>query len=183
MAKRENIEIEDGIDAVFLPGKLHGCDHQVYIIYFNDQADEGNGCWEIEIVDRERIVEIYEKSGGNPAAFFGIMPDYFHGEWYYCNKRDHEEEFNAYAEEYPNADFIFGYDGDLYDEMIFLVNWALGKTCQECGSPIKCECVLGADESASRLIERLYSCNKCGSSWYTQEVDGKETIPKRYYFG
>ena len=62
------------------------------------------------------------------------------------------------------------------------VNWAKGKVCHECGFPIMCKCVIGADESA-RLIERLYSCRKCGSAWSTQEVDGKETDPQRYFFG
>lgn len=27
------IEIQDGMDAVFLPGKIHGCDWQAYISY------------------------------------------------------------------------------------------------------------------------------------------------------
>lgn len=32
--------IEPGIDAVFLPGKIHGCEWQAYIIYFNDCAGD-----------------------------------------------------------------------------------------------------------------------------------------------
>lgn len=34
------IEIQSGMDAVFLPGKIHGCDWQAYIVYFNEQANK-----------------------------------------------------------------------------------------------------------------------------------------------
>ena len=47
---------DDSQDAVFLPGKIHGCDYQVYIIYQNEQANEGKGSWEIEIIDCYRIL-------------------------------------------------------------------------------------------------------------------------------
>ena len=55
--------------------------------------------------------------------------------------------------------------------------------CPECRNQVQRECVIGADESATGLVERLYSCDECGSAWLTQEVDGKETDPQRYLFG
>lgn len=118
------IEFEDGMDGVFLPGKIHGCDYQAYIIYFNPDADEGNGCVEIEIIDKERILKCYNEVNGDSAEFFGKLPDLFHGEWYYCNTGS--EEFQSYADVYPTADFICCRDGDETDEMMFLVNWARG---------------------------------------------------------
>lgn len=175
------IEIKDGVDAVFLPGKIHGCDWQAYIIYFNDQADEGNGCWEIEIVDKDRILKLYEEVNGNAGTFFGMLPDMFQGEWYYCNSGT--EDFDGYTEAYPTADFIVDYHGGIYEEMMFLVNWAIDKVCPECGFPIMCECVISADESLSGLTERLYSCRKCGSAWFTQGDEENESNPQRYFFG
>ena len=64
------IKIEDGIDAVFLPGKIHGCEWQAYIIYQNEQANDGKGSWEIEVIDKERILQIYKDVSGNPDEFF-----------------------------------------------------------------------------------------------------------------
>lgn len=112
----------NGNDAVFLPGKIHGCEWQAYIIYFNGEANDGLGSWEIEIVDKDRIIKIYDEVDGNEKEFFAIMPDYFHGEWYYCYNGS--GEYNEYCEAYHNADFIVGIDGNDYDEMMFLVNWA-----------------------------------------------------------
>lgn len=60
---------------------------------------------------------------------------------------------------------------------------AESKVCPECGFSIMCECVIGADESLSGLTERLYSCRECGSAWSTQENDGVESVPQRYFFG
>ena len=116
------LDIIPGIDAVFLPGRIHGCEWQAYIVYLNAEANEGNGSFEIEIIDKNRILDLYKSVNGNAQDFFGILPDLFHGEWYYCNSGT--EEFEEYAREYNDADFIFGRDGDEYDEMMFLVNWA-----------------------------------------------------------
>lgn len=114
--------IKDGVDAVFLPGKIHGCEWQVYIIYFNDCANDGRGCWEIEILDYERILKLYEEVEGNAKAFFDILPDWFHGEWRYCDKG--MDGYEALEEMYPSADFIVGRDGGLKEELDFLVSWA-----------------------------------------------------------
>ncbi len=118
----KEINIESGLDAVFLPGKIHGCEWQVYIIYFNDQANDCNGSWEIEVIDKYRILALYEEVEGNADDFFSMLPDLFHGEWYYCDKGT--PEFDEYTNAYPTADFIVGRDGGEYEEMMFLVNWA-----------------------------------------------------------
>ena len=175
------IEIQDGMDAVFLPGKIHGCDWQAYIIYLNEQANGGNGSWEIEVVDKERILQIYEGVNGDHDQFFEAPPNCFQGEWYYCNSGT--KDFDEYTEAYPTADFVLGYHGGAHEEMMFLVNWARDKVCPECGFPIMCECVIGSNESLSGLTERLYSCRECGSAWSTQENNGEESVPQRYFFG
>lgn len=115
-------EIDDGVDAVFLPGKIHGCEDQLYIIYFNASANDEKGCFEIEVVDYERILKIYEEVGGDAEAFFDILPDWFHGEWLYCNSDD--ESFEGYVEDYFNADFICGRDGGTKEQLDFMVKWA-----------------------------------------------------------
>ena len=109
-------------DAVFLPGKIHGCEHQVYIIYFNPNADNGIGSYEIEIIDAERILKLSEEVNGDAEAFFDVLPDWFHGEWRYCDKG--MADYEALEEAYPSADFIFGRDGGLREEHDFLVRWA-----------------------------------------------------------
>ena len=116
-------------DAVFLPGKIHGCDYQVYIIYQNEQANDGKGSWEIEVIDCYRILKLCEDVKGNAVAFWELLPDLFHGEWRYCNKgMDGYEELEK---AYPTADFIVGRDGDLKDELDFLVNWATNRIVRE----------------------------------------------------
>lgn len=60
---------DDRQDAVFLPGKIHGCDYQVYIIYQNEQANEGKGSWEIAVIDSFRILKLYEEVNGDANAF------------------------------------------------------------------------------------------------------------------
>lgn len=57
------------------------------------------------------------------------------------------------------------------------------KVCPECGDKIVCACVVSSDESLSGLTERLYSCRKCGSAWYTEEENEEESLPQRYFFG
>ena len=114
--------IADGVDAVFLPGKIHGCEDELYIIYYNASANDEKGCFEIEIVDYERILSLYEDVNGDAEQFFAILPDLFHGEWCYCNSD--EEEFAGYAEDYFNADFICGRDGGFEEKLAFMVKWA-----------------------------------------------------------
>lgn len=121
--KMFKINAMSGFDAVFLPGKIHGSEHQVYIIYFNDCANNGYGSWEIEVVD-SRILNLYEEVGGDADRFFDLLPDWFQGEWYYCDNG--MDGYDDYEKAYPTADFIYGRDGGKYEEMMFLVNWANG---------------------------------------------------------
>ena len=115
--------IVEGMDAVFLPGKIHGCEHQVYIIYLNESANDGKGSWEIEILDADRILKLNEQVGGDAEKFFDILPDWFHGEWRYCDKG--MDGYDDLEEAYPSADFIVGRDGGLEEELAFLVEWAM----------------------------------------------------------
>lgn len=114
--------IVDGADAVFLPGKIHGCEDQLYIIYHNTEANGGNGSFEIEILDYERVLKLAEEKGMCAEVFFERLSDMFQGEWRYCNS-DSEDYWN-FVEDYFNADFIFGRDGDATEEFEFIVNWA-----------------------------------------------------------
>ena len=116
-------DIPAGIDAVFLPGKIHGCEWQVYIIYVNENANDGNGSFEIEIVDARRIIQLYADVCGDEVTFFSELPDWFQGEWQYCDNGD--DGFDELVDSYNDADFILDRDGKTQDEMMFLVNWAL----------------------------------------------------------
>lgn len=116
-------DIDAGIDAVFLPGKIHSCEWQVYIIYLNESANDGNGSFEIEIIDAKRILDLYVNVKGNTSLFFEMLPDWFQSEWYYCDNG--MDGFDDYVDAFPNANFIVGQDGDETDEMMFLVGWAI----------------------------------------------------------
>ena len=55
--------------------------------------------------------------------------------------------------------------------------------CLECGAPLECMCVIGADESTSKRVERLWNCNECGSAWSssTNETTGKVFIERVFW--
>ena len=114
--------IVDGADAVFLPGKIHGCEDQLYIIYHNNEANSGKGSFEIEIIDYERVLKLANEKDMCADVFFEKLSDMFQGEWRYCNS-DSEDYWN-FVEDYFNADFIFGRDGEAAEEFEFIVNWA-----------------------------------------------------------
>ena len=114
--------IVDGADAVFLPGKIHGCEDQLYIIYHNNEANSGKGSFEIEILDYERVLKLANENDMCAEVFFERLSDMFQGEWRYCNS-DSEDYWN-FAEDYFDADFVFGRDGEASDEFEFIVNWA-----------------------------------------------------------
>ena len=114
--------IVDGADAVFLPGKIHGCEDQLYIIYHNTEANSGNGSFEIEIIDYERVLKLATEKDMCAEVFFEKLSDMFQGEWRYCNS-DSEDYWN-FVEDYFDADFVFGRDGETSDEFEFIVNWA-----------------------------------------------------------
>ena len=69
-------------------------------------------------------MKLNEEVNGNAEAFFDVLPDWFHGEWRYCDKG--MEGYEALEEAYPSADFIVGRDGGLEEELYFLVAWARG---------------------------------------------------------
>ena len=75
--------IVDGADAVFLPGKIHGCEDQLYIIYHNNEANSGKGSFEIEILDYERVLKLADSKDMCAEVFFEKLSDMFQGEWRY----------------------------------------------------------------------------------------------------
>ncbi len=109
-------------DAVFLPGTIHSCEDEVYIIYFNAEGNDGNGCMEIEVCDYQTILSLYDDVYGNTEKFFDYLPDYFQGKWYYTNSDT--VYFQELCEMYEKADFIVGRDGGATEEMKFIVEWA-----------------------------------------------------------
>ena len=126
--------IVDGADAVFLPGKIHGCEDQLYVIYHNNEANSGKGSFEIEILDYERVLKLAEEKDMCAEVFFERLSDMFQGEWRYCNS-DSEDYWN-FVEDYFNADFIFGRDGEFADEFKFIVQWAKERK-QQCPESIE----------------------------------------------
>jgi len=123
--KKDISDIIPGMDAVFLPGTIHGCEDEIYIVYLNEAANEGRGSFEIEILDAERILKLNEEVNGDAEAFFESLPDLFQGEWKYCdNTPDTKEAFDEYVNAYFKADFILGRDGGKPEELMFLTAWA-----------------------------------------------------------
>ena len=123
------VDYRDGYDAVFLPGKIHGAEHQIYIVYYNSDADNGNGCFEIEVLDCERILELYKYVNGDAEIFFTLLPDWFQGEWYYCDRNSYY--FDSFAKCYNNADFITARDGDNVAKLDFITAFALKEIMEQ----------------------------------------------------
>ena len=67
--------IVDGADAVFLPGKIHGCEDQLYIIYHNNEANSGKGSFEIEILDYERVLKLADSKDMCAEVLFEKLSD------------------------------------------------------------------------------------------------------------
>ena len=87
--------------------------------------------FEIESIDYERVLSLYDTVGDDADCFFEELPGKFQGEWKSCGSED--ESFGDYVEEYFNADFIFGRDGDSKAELDFIVNWARARQAQVLG--------------------------------------------------
>lgn len=104
------------IDAVFLPGIIHGCEEEIYIISDAPESNDGKGAYDIKVCDYETLLKLYDDAGHDAEKFFDMMPDYFQGEWYYANKQ---------FTDYEKANFLFGRDGGIEDEMQFIVKWAI----------------------------------------------------------
>lgn len=105
-------------DAVFLPGKIHGCKDNLYILSYVENGEVRY--WDIKVLDAGRILELYNNTEGNATLFWQLLPSYYDGEW--CC--DNYLKFREYANAYPTADFIVNRDGDAADEMLFIVEWA-----------------------------------------------------------
>jgi len=124
-------------DAIFLPGnELHGSEDYLYIIYENPDANDGEGCIEIEIVDRDTLLEIYSNVDGNAERFFAVMPDYFHGKWEYAVPGT--DDYKSLCEAYPKADFIFGRDGGLEEELKFIMDWVIKSGTEKIDTDFGC---------------------------------------------
>ena len=108
-------------DAIFLPGKIHGCEDELYIIYKNEYSNNGNGSIEIQVIDYKTILELYDDTNGDYDKFFELMPGYCKG--YYADAGINEEYEELY-EAYPTADFIMGRDGGTEEEFNFIIQWA-----------------------------------------------------------
>ena len=160
--------IVDGADAVFLPGKVHGCEDQLYIIYHNTEANSGNGSFEIEIVDFERVLKLAEEVENNAELFFERLTDVFQGEWRYCNS-DAEDYWN-FVEDYFNADFIFGRDGEINEEFEFIVNWAKERKqqCSDSKEPL---------EDAADELEKALEAQRKFVAW----CGGYDKIKEGHY--
>lgn len=109
-------------DAVFLPGKVHGCEDEIYIVYLNPEANEGKGSFEVQVCDYETLLEVYEIATKRADRFFEIMPTFFNGKWLYIDAPS--DMYNEYVEVFEDADFIVGRDGDEEDEFNFIIRWA-----------------------------------------------------------
>ena len=160
--------IVDGVDAVFLPGKIHGCEDQLYIIYHNTEANSGNGSFEIEIVDYDRVLMIAKEVENNAELFFERLSDVFQGEWRYCNS-DAEDYWN-FIEEYLNADFVFGRDGEIAEEFEFIVNWAKDRK-QQCSDSKE------ALEDAADELEKALEAQRKFVAW----CGGYDKIKEGHY--
>ncbi len=117
--------LPEGEDAVFLPGKIHGCEDELYILSFNPNACDEKGSWDIEVIDRDGILELINEVEDNCEAFFELLPDKYQGRWYYCDTGT--LEFHSYCKAYDEADFLIGRDGGTEEEYEFIKAWAKGE--------------------------------------------------------
>lgn len=53
--------------------------------------------------------------------------------------------------------------------------------CVECGKHLFCRWTGSCSDQ--NIIERLYECSGCGAAFQTEEIDGCESLPSRYFFG
>lgn len=127
------IKPEDKKDAIFLPASqrkqdtaIHGCADELYILYYNNNADYGNGCFEIQILDRETLLKIILIAKNDYKLFFTLLPSYFQNKWKYVEKRN--TEFGELYNLYNSADFIVSRDGSLKDEYNFIKYWTFKKS-------------------------------------------------------
>ena len=112
-------------DFIFLPCNSFNasCSDSALIYYYNADADGGKGCFEKGRLWKDNILQLNKEVKGNPSEFFGHL-------WETLNVTDSwgvysdNEEFYEIIENYENADYIFVRDGNICDELVFLLNWA-----------------------------------------------------------
>lgn len=117
-------------DAIFLSGKLHGCEDELYVVYFNPNGNIGKGCFEINILNADEVLANAEKvfsiregtiwDEGND--FIVSLYDEYQYEIQCADFGT--EAYEDIMKQYPSADFISGRDGDSMEEARFIINWA-----------------------------------------------------------
>lgn len=115
-------------DAVFLPAtqrnndkSIHGCDDELYILYYNSDANCRNGCFEIQITNREILTKIFTTVKNDYIQFFTQLQIYCENMYIDRNSANFEEFYSIYN----SADFIVSRDGTIKDEFHFIKEWAL----------------------------------------------------------
>lgn len=121
----------DGAEAVFLPGKLHGNENEVYIMCFSDDSDCGKESFMIYAVRARDILEVcntYKAARLHTeecaVAACDIICSISKGFYVDSGKA----LFESYKEVFGEADFILGRDGGYKEEAEFLVGWAKKQT-------------------------------------------------------
>ena len=113
-------------DAIFKAGKIHGCEDELYLIYLVDEGNDPR--WNIGHITRDAILEADaervhtgcdEFDAGN---FWDILVDCIQDRWY--SEEYDPDNYCDLSRQYDSADFIVGRDGNIYDEMMFMINWA-----------------------------------------------------------
>ena len=130
---KKYIQPECENDAVFLPASLrngveslHGCENELYIVYHNNDSNDGNGSFEIEILDYETTLKLYKCTNENYKLFFDLLPYYFKGKWQYIDKGC-DTSYDKLYSLYNDADFIVCRDGTVEDEFNFIKQWLMSK--------------------------------------------------------
>lgn len=133
MRMNNNISPESGNDAIFLSSmyredknSIHGCENELYVIYYNGDSNNGHGSFEIEIISSNVVNNLLNDVGDDYIKFFDYLPQYFEGKWEYADRdtKLFQEIYSIYNE----ADFIVSRDGSLKDEFDFIKNWCLNIT-------------------------------------------------------
>lgn len=133
MIMSNNISPESGNDAIFLSSmyredknSIHGCENELYIIYYNGDSNNGHGSFEIEIISSNVVNNLLNDVGDDHIKFFDYLPQYFESKWEYADRDT--ELFQEIYSIYNEADFIVSRDGSLKDEFDFIKNWCLNIT-------------------------------------------------------
>lgn len=107
--------------AIFLPGKIHGCDGQLYILFYNPDAGDGRGCWEIGSIWYDEILNLFRSCKEDAHEFFEDLP--FYCSWTYCDRGAYGYEDLESA--YDTADMYYTFDGASgNDIMKRMVDWS-----------------------------------------------------------